>query len=741
MALLTNYLPVTLTDLVNPLLNNVSCNIINNSNLDSIAISSSLNNVSSNIKLISSNLNSISSTVNDVSIGLSSVSSNLGILIKNSDISLDARGMIANNRTPAVIANNTIILQQAINDAFDTSKAIKDVQGIYSVNSVEYHGAFKLIGQNMLKTGFQAEEAGKPIFKAAIDCQSMIGMTFQDLAMIGLGRDAGLYDSFFEGRKTLVNTLYEGGSTQSAANRQIVFENVSCKHFSGYAYTISDSFNCEWRNTYTLYCGKSPIGSFTNTPTPIFSDGGIGSLGGGLYLKRETWSDVSSTGNLFLGGYWGGNNISIFGGKDVQGQTIGLVFEKTIFEASNYGFYGLRTSNLTFNNPYFEGHLIKGIVASQATINEDYRFPLHKDTTDGFDIYALTLNGGNNKKITADGVVVLDMVHSDIEQGYKTILANSGALKIGDRFWSYSLGSGQSIPEGLISADVGAEYVYYNGAKTIKYKKISGSGNTGWVINDIGVSTSIISNPVNGGVYTATANRETHIFFSSFTNIATYTLKLPLSPIDGDKIYFHTKSGGSISSFIIDGNGASIYGQASSIDSNQVIGFICNGNDPSWYVDSNLSSIALANAQINAVSSSLINITASVNNILTNTTLTLSTLSTSGTLNGVTFLTTWADPITLTASTAMTGFISSEITNQTNTVNIDAWLTGVSSGATARLQRWRNVQGATSVNFGIYNGSYSCTFIGYVTIAGFEYRVSGYTHGGVLNKMYIELIK
>jgi hypothetical protein len=112
-----------------------------------------------------------------------------------------------------------------------------------------------------------------------------------------------------------------------------------------------------------------------------------------------------------------------------------------------------------------------------------------------------------------------------------------------------------------------------------------------------------------------------------------------------------------------------------------------------------------------------------------------------GVLNGITFSTTWSDPIGLTTSSNMTGFISSDITIQSNTTNIDAWLTGLSSGTGARLQRWKNVQSATNITFGLYSATFSCNFIGYITIGAFEYRVSGYTHGGVLNKMYIELMQ
>jgi hypothetical protein len=119
----------------------------------------------------------------------------------------------------------------------------------------------------------------------------------------------------------------------------------------------------------------------------------------------------------------------------------------------------------------------------------------------------------------------------------------------------------------------------------------------------------------------------------------------------------------------------------------------------------------------------------------------LNSVSPSGVLNGITFTSSWVDPIALTTSSNMTGFITSEITIQSNNVNIDAWLTGTSSGTGARLQRWRQVQSATTINFGLYSGSYSCTFVGYITIGSFEYRVSGYTHGGVLNKMYIEIMQ
>lgn len=119
----------------------------------------------------------------------------------------------------------------------------------------------------------------------------------------------------------------------------------------------------------------------------------------------------------------------------------------------------------------------------------------------------------------------------------------------------------------------------------------------------------------------------------------------------------------------------------------------------------------------------------------------LNTGNLTGVLNGVTFSSTWADPISLTTSSNMTGFISSEITIQSNTVNIDAWLTGLSSGTGARLQRWKNVQSATNITFGLYSSAYSCNYSGFVTIGAFEYKISGYTHGGVLNKMYIELMQ
>lgn len=118
----------------------------------------------------------------------------------------------------------------------------------------------------------------------------------------------------------------------------------------------------------------------------------------------------------------------------------------------------------------------------------------------------------------------------------------------------------------------------------------------------------------------------------------------------------------------------------------------------------------------------------------------LTPFATTGFLNGVNFATTWQDPINLTLSSSANGMVTAEITNQSSGASLDAWLTGLSSGTGGRIQRWRSFSAATSGNIAIWSAAYSCTINGFLSIAGSNYRVSGYTHGAASGLILIELL-
>jgi hypothetical protein len=143
-----------------------------------------------------------------------------------------------------------------------------------------------------------------------------------------------------------------------------------------------------------------------------------------------------------------------------------------------------------------------------------------------------------------------------------------------------------------------------------------------------------------------------------------------------------------------------------------------NGNRSNWVRINQIGSIpALSNSKL----------------------LTLTPASPSGVLNGISFSTSWADPIALSLSASATGFVTSEITPQTSGTSIDAWLNAQSSGAGARLQRWRSFSG-NSGSIAIWSSGYSCTIAGYLSVSGSNYRLSGYSHGAAHGLIHIELL-
>ncbi len=570
----------------------------------------SLSSISGNLSGVSSSLTTTSSNLSSISSNLISVSSTVLKLEQDAEISLFMRGMIPNDRTAAVITSNTAILQAAVDEAWFTGKKITGLRGIYSVNQVIYKGAFQITGSHIFKTGFQAELAGQPIFKASNDCQSTIGMLFENFIARGLGRDSSNYEGFFEGRTQKVLTQNEGGVATSAANRGTNFKNIAAIDFSGYAVTLTDSFNCHFEDCYLIYNGKSPTGAFTSTATPIYADGGIGSLGGAVRLKMQNWGDVSTTGLTFTNCYLGGNNIHVFGGKINQDQAIGVKFTKTIFEAANYGFYGARSKDITFDNCYFEGHLIKAVKCGSARFIDCYQFPTHAEDTDGFDCYGLMLHASSLEKIVYDAKTIWEVQHNDTYQHISQAIFKSGALKVGD-FGDVRIYKSEVDPEGNIVASIGSLCI--NDTATTADKiisiKLTGTGNTGWVAlsKDTAIKT-VVMQPINNASYTVLKNKETHIFLDSFTKVQTYTFILPTNPTDGDKIYIHTKTGGGVNQLIINAGANGIYGMPLGIGSDEVIGLICNGNDPSWYTDRNIStnsSLALVSGNLSNVSASL----------------------------------------------------------------------------------------------------------------------------------------
>jgi hypothetical protein len=81
-----------------------------------------------------------------------------------------------------------------------------------------------------------------------------------------------------------------------------------------------------------------------------------------------------------------------------------------------------------------------------------------------------------------------------------------------------------------------------------------------------------------------------------------------------------------------------------------------------------------------------------------------------GTLDGITFTSTWADPVTL-SWTGGPGIaeITSELWQQTG--NQDFWLV-TGSNVNGQITRRRSVLNGTSITFGLYSGAFSCSATG-----------------------------
>jgi hypothetical protein len=562
------------------------------------SVSSSLNLISSNIDFISSSVSLISSSLSNVSGNLSNTSSTLSSLqvnfikhIEADKINLLYRGMKPNNATAAVVTANTQILQAAIDESVATGIGITGVNGLFSIAEVTYNGAFSIYGEHMTKSGFKAMSADKILFSARNDCQSTIGLTLSNLYFEGVNSNRLGWDYAFKGRITPVLTANEGGAVATAANRHIFIEKCQFKWFGAYPIHLTDSFNCAIRDNYFLYNGKIPTGAaqFTSAPTPIYADGGIGSLGGALFINEENWGDVGTTGLDVSNCYFGGNNIGSFGGKEVKDQNIGVNFTNCIFEANNYGRYGARTSRESFNNCYFEGNLIKGAKGGAGMGYNCYQYPITENTTDAFDYYTFVNYGFTKTQIISDGVVVFEVAYSDTQQQVTELKAKEGAIKIGT-FGNARLYSGQGSPEGSVTAGSGSEYVNTDATTlaALKYFKTTPTGNTGWVSIASASSTGVevISAPSNNGTYTVlSVLPEVHVFFDTTTAIQNFAITLPTATLNGQTVYVHTKGGGSISNLTVNGSGATVYGAPFAIREHHTLSFVKNTNDPSWYLN------------------------------------------------------------------------------------------------------------------------------------------------------------
>jgi hypothetical protein len=557
------------------------------------SISSSVSNVSSTLRLVSSNISFLSSNLSTVSSSLSDIQINFIKHVEADKINLAYRGIKPNDTTPATVTSNTAILQAAINESVATGKSIAGVNGLISVAEVTYNGAFSIYGEHMTKSGFKAMAADKNVFTATNDCQSTIGLTFSNLYFEGVNASRAGWDGLFKGRTGLVLTANEGGSVATAANRGIFIEKCQFKHFGGYALDITDTFNSSIKDCYFLYNGKQPTGAaqFTSAATPIYADGGIGALGGGVFLHEENWTDVGTTNFDFSNNYFGGCNIGVFGGKEAKDQNIGVNFRNCIFEANNYGRYAARTSRETFDGCYFEGNLIKAAVGGAGHFNNTYQYPLTQNTTDAYDYYTVVDNGFIKTKYVSDGVTALEIDYSDTLQQVTELKAASGAIKLG-KFGNARLYSGQGTPEGVVSAGVGSEYLDTDATSlaTLKYFKTSGTGNTGWssIAATSSVDVKLLTAPANNGTYTiASSLPEVHVFLDTVNSIQDYQIIMPSSGPNGQAIYFHTKGGGSVKNLNINGAGATLYGGPFTLNQNSTISFVKNGNDPSWYLNDN----------------------------------------------------------------------------------------------------------------------------------------------------------
>jgi hypothetical protein len=118
------------------------------------------------------------------------------------------------------------------------------------------------------------------------------------------------------------------------------------------------------------------------------------------------------------------------------------------------------------------------------------------------------------------------------------------------------------------------------------------------------------------------------------------------------------------------------------------------------------------------------------------TTIMLNPSVTSGTLGGVTWSTTWTDPITLSTSIPMSvaRMNSNLYSNSLGSGNIDVIL---SSAAPSLISRNRWGTNISSITFGLYSSAWNCDFYGNIFINGFWFLVTG---GAALNANNSDLL-
>jgi hypothetical protein len=119
----------------------------------------------------------------------------------------------------------------------------------------------------------------------------------------------------------------------------------------------------------------------------------------------------------------------------------------------------------------------------------------------------------------------------------------------------------------------------------------------------------------------------------------------------------------------------------------------------------------------------------------TNSVINLTATNLSQSLGGVTFTITNADPMTLTTSVAMTGFVYADVYQMGAGSTMDSWLLAGSGAASsgARLHRGRSWNAVTVGNIGLSSTPYCCTVDGYLTGAGKVFSFSGGSANGTPN--------
>jgi hypothetical protein len=112
-----------------------------------------------------------------------------------------------------------------------------------------------------------------------------------------------------------------------------------------------------------------------------------------------------------------------------------------------------------------------------------------------------------------------------------------------------------------------------------------------------------------------------------------------------------------------------------------------------------------------------------------------------GTLDGITFSSTWSDPMTLSWTGGVgVAEVTSEIWQQTG--NTDFWL--VSGGnVNGQLTRRRSVFNGSSITFGIYSGSFSCSATGLLIFPSSSklFRIQYESFGTSLADMHISRVQ